>query len=112
MIPHDPMRQHTYGHASTLSDTAERALGQLIAAYVDATPLQRALITADLRREDIDRFTRRLARATTPEAEADARDALAFAQDELRLAELAVAQCELRERLARPDAVDARRRAA
>ena len=58
---HDPMRRHTYGHASTLSPEAEYALGQLIAADVDASPMQRAITQAALRREDCARFARRLA---------------------------------------------------
>ena len=112
MIPHDPMHQHTYGHASVLSDTAERALGLALKALVDAAPLEAARIDADNRRADCERFTRRLTHATTPEAKAEALDALAQARDELALAELEIARCELRERLSQPDAVAARRKAA
>jgi hypothetical protein len=38
MISHEPMHRRTYGHASVLSDYAEREIGKLIAADVERNP--------------------------------------------------------------------------
>ena len=98
----------THDHIGT-SLAAERATARVYEVLPDLEKLQ---IDAENRRDDIARFTRRLASARTPEAICESRDALTQARQELAVAEIEIARCELRERLSQPDAVAARRRAA
>jgi hypothetical protein len=82
------------------------------AAYEALTPMEKLQIEADLRREDIARHELRLKHAL-PGYRSYHAEMLAEARVDLAKTEaLIAAMCELRDRLARPDAVAARRMAA